>query len=1716
MRETPIINTAPPQPDDNDDDAADGRKAKSTKLEISKVPVVMDNLTLAKTDTRADTPVIEFKTVDSPFDIRIKPMEVLQATGKSVSQTFGDDDELDEIKHPETSDIHLPEMFTLNEYEDKCEVKELTTTRGEDEEEHCQQMKHEKESPPTTNPLVVCVLVQVQQTPDTIIMRNEDDQMLTNPDELKQSYSLMDNEEEEEEAAEGEIVQTEGVDITDYYLQSPLEDKITTDKEDEEEPAYHDIKVNQYHKTNVTTKFNLTVNHFDVDDKMFSCSQSGRDIQPPTDLSSETQRLPSPLSPSSSSSSEVVDHHEIMQRQEDQEEAEEDPTMKRHFTQLKEDVNILKITSKCTYTSTPLKNYSLRQRTTTTRIPSSSFERSTSPQEYTVASTVCLPHSDGTTTANTTTTTLTHSESPYPATTSSPSMTNLGWLLDSSSCLISRFDERLNKHLIEVSPNNRIFKKATITETSHHQLPTITATDQSPSQEQTTTTTATPPTTNRPEGNQLRITISQSIRRNYSCISKDDSHTDNLVSSTSNVITATTTTTTGYYNLRRSLSEDFKGDKHTTSHSEIKKPTSSLALVDEESEEMYIARKLTNEALNKAIGKLSIGYTDIPSPPPPALSYSTQITQKKNKETQQQQQQKFSDEEEEIITRLRQEYNIQLPSRIIDQHHRSTQSPLTIIMSTTPEDTTAPTPTTSIDTPFKIEQDVYSEVSKQTIAIHAKTRIYMFEADEGETNEEAQGEEEAKEEEMKDTDVYPVNDANVIQSISQECSLNKTDNQVVLQTSLLVTSPKYLTQLIDEEITDLRVEQQHIGVISGSDYSTLAKYSPMNDRGNDDDDDDNNREVENLPRLRERQELQQQQPQQQSPDGKTVTISPTSVVDDYMPSEDNDDQEKDEGKSTQQQIQEELSALSFAAPSTHEFSGPVKKRGSDDRTQNDQPIEEEEEQEDFTRPPDYVLTQTYQEISATDAITISQSADHPINDDDEEDRDILSRLTTPPPPPPANDHLHQHQHHQQQLQEELQSRNAIKSETITQDFVTIYETPEKIQLVRRSGTPESRSRQELIEEEGDDDDDDRYRSMSRPFTTTPTTTTTAEILGGGGGEKFKLTNIHEKDTPPPPPPSPPPATLSHIHSDNDEGMLQVSMDIDIQANYKLVNSTSELHDKEEPITNLNLHLPTTTTTQENILTLHEVITSPAKQHTSTPTNNKINASEKASPLLITTAITALTPESTSEKQRDGMLTGLKEMPTAMLTSPMEIQTTTDRSQLSINPQVTCTNLFSSIISIQIKLTQGVCKSAESHSEAIQYFDDTEIKSKSEQQSALLLPKSIDNTTTTTTMTTTTATTASANTTTNQLLSDMHFNLAVREHIDLMTRMSDQERQALVTETKKRMLKDASLLSDDDERIKLTAVAQAIQWIADMTDDQRQQILACNNPVDFRSDTPPPFSEKVATENQVFLPSSSLSVDIADKHHSHMNTPHELQWSTVEANYTQSIETTSQVDSRHTYDLVQRDATPTTTTTNTPTTNTTTTAMKDQHSSRTVERKKEVIEQTAHLLPDTTTTKTTTTAKQMYSSDTSKRRLPQLPLSSSVSPSELNQKQLSKYPIQKLTRTRKSPLDTLQYSDLHKPPINNMEERQPQQHQQRPIHSDYSLRINKIAQQMAHKIYPSNQATTTTTTIAQSSLCSPRSIIQTIERVQRAEKVANALDALIIETIDYITKNLHKK
>ncbi|CAH8867119.1 unnamed protein product [Trichobilharzia szidati] len=480
-----------------------------------------------------------------------------------------------------------------------------------------------------------------------------------------------------------------------------------------------------------------------------------------------------------------------------------------------------------------------------------------------------------------------------------------------------------------------------------------------------------------------------------------------------------------------------------------------------------------------------------------------------------------------------------------------------------------------------------------------------------------------------------------------------------------------------------------------------------------------------------------------------------------------------------------------------------------------------------------------------------------------------------------------------------------------------------------------------------------------------------------------------------------------------------------------------------------------------------------------------------------------------------MLTGLKEMPTAMLTSPMEIQTTTDRSQLSINPQVTCTNLFSSIISIQIKLTQGVCKSAESHSEAIQYFDDTEIKSKSEQQSALLLPKSIDNTTTTTT--TTTATTASANTTTNQLLSDMHFNQAVREHIDLMTRMSDQERQALVSETKKRMLKDASLLSDDDERIKLTAVVQAIQWIADMTDDQRQQILACNHTADTRSDTPPPFSEKVATENQVFLPSSSLSVDIADKHHSHMNTPHELQWSTVEANYTQSIETTSQVDSRHTYDLVQRDATPTTPTTNTPT-NTTTTAMKDQHSSRTVERKKEVIEQTAHLLPDTTTT---TTAKQMYSSDISKRRLPQLPLSSSVSPSEVNQKQSSKYPIQKLTRTRKSPLDTLQNSDLHKPPINNMEERQYQHHQQqqRPIHSDYSLRINKIAQQMAHKIYPSNQATTTTTnttTIAQSSLCSPRSIIQTIERVQRAEKVANALDALIIETIDYITKNLHKK
>ncbi|CAH8867105.1 unnamed protein product [Trichobilharzia szidati] len=229
----------------------------------------------------------------------------------------------------------------------------------------------------------------------------------------------------------------------------------------------------------------------------------------------------------------------------------------------------------------------------------------------------------------------------------------------------------------------------------------------------------------------------------------------------------------------------------------------------------------------------------------------------------------------------------------------------------------------------------------------------------------------------------------------------------------------------------------------------------------------------------------------------------------------------------------------------------------------------------------------------------------------------------------------------------------------------------------------------------------------------------------------------------------------------------------------------------------------------------------------------------------------------------------------------------------------------------------------------------------------------------------------------------------------------------------------------------------------MTDDQRQQILACNHTADTRSDTPPPFSEKVATENQVFLPSSSLSVDIADKHHSHMNTPHELQWSTVEANYTQSIETTSQVDSRHTYDLVQRDTTPTTPTTNTPTTNTTTTAMKDQHST-----------------------------KQMYSSDISKRRLPQLPLSSSVSPSEVNQKQSSKYPIQKLTRTRKSPLDTLQNSDLHKPPINNMEERQPQpqqhqQQQQRPIHSDYSLRINKIAQQMAHKIYPSNQATTTT-------------------------------------------------
>ncbi|VDP98103.1 unnamed protein product [Trichobilharzia regenti] len=863
----------------------------------------------------------------------------------------------------------------------------------------------------------------------------------------------------------------------------------------------------------------------------------------------------------------------------------------------------------------------------------------------------------------------------------------------------------------------------------------------------------------------------------------------------------------------------------------------------------------------------------------------------------------------------------------------------------------------------------------------------MFEADEGGKKDEAQGEDaHGEEEEVKDTDMYPVNDGNVIPSISQQCSLNKTDNQVVLQTSLLVTSPKYLTQFIDEEITDLRVQQQHIGVISGSDYSTLAKYSPV-DEG--DDDDKNNREVENLPGLRDRQEFEQHQ----SPDGKTVTISPTSVVDDYIVSEDNDE---DEGKSTQQQIQEELSALSYA-PSTHEFSGSMKKRGSDDRTQNDQPPIEVE---DFTRPPDYILTQNYHEISATDAITISQSVDHPINDE-EDHHDILSRLTTPPPPP--------NEYYQQQ-QDKIQSRNAIKSETITQDFVTIYETPEKIQLVKRSGTSESQSRQELIEE------DDRYRTISRPFTTPPTptatTTTTAEILGG---EKFKLTNIHEKDTPPP--------TLSYIHSDNDEGMLQVSMDIDIQANYKLVNSTSDLHDKEEPVTNLTLHLPTT---QENNLTLHEVITSQlTKQPTSTTPTNKINnASEKRSPLLTTTAITSLTPESTSEKPRDGMLTGLKEMPTAMRTSPMEIQAT-DKSQLSINPQVTCTNLFS-IISIQIKLTQAMCKS-ESHSEAI-HFDNTEIKSKSEQHSALLLPKSIDNTTT--------------NTTGNQILSEMHFNQAVREHIDLMTRMSEQERQALVSRTKKKLLKDASILSDD-ERIKLTAVVQAIQWIADMTDDQRQQILTGRNMVDFPSGTPPPqaISEKMPTENQVFLPSS---VDITDKHHSHMNTPHdELQWST------------------HTYDLVQRD-TPTANTT--PTTTTTTamiiTSLNDQHSSKTIEVKQD-IEHIVHL------SDTNTTAKQMYN-DTSKRKLPQLPLSSaSASPFEANQKQSSKYPIQKL------------------------------------------------AQEIPRKIYPSNQATTAAST-TQSSLCSPRSIIQTTERVQRAEKVANALDALIIETIDYITKNLHKK
>nr|CAH8867571.1 unnamed protein product [Trichobilharzia regenti] len=1601
IKETPIINTAPPHMDQqlsHDDD----RQEKSTKLELSQVPVVMDNLTLAKSDTtRADTPVIEFKTVDSPFEIQIKPMEVLQTTGKSVSQTSHDDDDNDDERK---LDIHLPEMFTLNEYEDRCEVKELTTG-GQGEEEHCQLMKHEKESTPTN--LMVCILVQVQ-TPDTIIMRIEDDnQMLTTTtDELKESYSLRNNEDEEKG---GEIVETEGVGIT----------------------------------------VSLTVNHFDTDNKMLSL-QSSKDIQPPpTDLSSETQRLPSPLSPTSSpSASEVVDHLEIMQRQEEEEEdedGEEDATPKKHFTQLKEDVNILKITSKSTYTSTPLKNYSFRQRTTTTRIPSS-FERSTSPQEYTLASTVYLPHSDGATTA-----TATYSESPYPAPTSSSPMTNhLGWLLDSSSCLISRFDERLNKHLIEVSPNNRIFKKATITETSHHQLPTITATDQSPSQEQTTPTIATTPT-NRPEGNQLRITISQTIRRNYSYTSKDDMHTENLVSSVSNVIT----TTTGPHHLRRSLSEDFKGDKHTTTtttHSEIKKQTSSPLVDDEESEDMYIARKLTNEALNKAIDRLSIvGYTNTTPPPPGPLSYSTPITQRKNKE------QKFSDEEaEEIITRLRQEYNIQIPSRI-DQH-RSTQSPLTFIMSTTPEDTTAPTPTTSIDTPFKIEQDVYSEVSKQTIAIHAKTRIYMFEADEGGTKDEAQGEDaHGEEEEVKDTDMYPVNDGNVIPSISQQCSLNKTDNQVVLQTSLLVTSPKYLTQFIDEEITDLRVQQQHIGVISGSDYSTLAKYSPV-DEG--DDDDKNNREVENLPGLRDRQEFEQHQ----SPDGKTVTISPTSVVDDYIVSEDNDE---DEGKSTQQQIQEELSALSYA-PSTHEFSGSMKKRGSDDRTQNDQPPIEVE---DFTRPPDYILTQNYHEISATDAITISQSVDHPINDE-EDHHDILSRLTTPPPPP--------NEYHQQQ-QDKIQSRNAIKSETITQDFVTIYETPEKIQLVKRSGTSESQSRQELIE-------DDRYRTISRPFTTPPTptatTTTTAEILGG---EKFKLTNIHEKDTPPP--------TLSYIHSDNDEGMLQVSMDIDIQANYKLVNSTSDLHDKEEPVTNLTLHLPTT---QENNLTLHEVITSQlTKQPTSTTPTNKINnASEKRSPLLTTTAITSLTPESTSEKPRDGMLTGLKEMPTAMRTSPMEIQTT-DKSQLSINPQVTCTNLFS-IISIQIKLTQAMCKS-ESHSEAI-HFDDTEIKSKSEQHSALLLPKSIDNTT--------------KNTTGNQILSEKHFNQAVREHIDLMTRMSEQERQALVGRTKKKLLKDASILSDD-ERIKLTAVVQAIQWIADMTDDQRQQILTGRNMVDFPSGTPPPqaISEKMPTENQVFLPSS---VDITDKHHSHMNTPHdELQWSTVEANYTQSIETTSQVDSKHTYDLVQRD-TPTANTT--PTTTTTTamiiTSLNDQHSSKTIEVKQD-IEHIVHL------SDTNTTAKQMYN-DTSKRKLPQLPLSSaSASPFEANQKQSSKYPIQKVTRPKKNPLDdTLQNSenpdDLHKP-IHNMEERQPQQQQQqqRPLHSDYSLRINKLAQEIPRKIYPSNQATTAAST-TQSSLCSPRSIIQTTERVQRAEKVANALDALIIETIDYITKNLHKK